>query len=220
MTDSSLFAPLLPPCVKIAEMDPRDSSIGALEPAEQRVVADAVPHRQREFAAGRQLAHGLIGDLGYPRTPLLAHPDRSPRWPEGLVGSITHCEGRVAVAVGRSSEVMGIGIDIEPCAPLPAELGPLVLTADERRRVDAWSAEDGSLRSRWVFSAKEATYKAVYPLTRKVLEFSDLEVFGGPMGFVSVLRRQAPPFPEGTSFVGHRAAVGGYMANAVVLRPT
>ncbi|MEU6229762.1 4'-phosphopantetheinyl transferase superfamily protein [Streptomyces sp. NPDC047042] len=114
---------------------------------------------------------------------------------------------------------MGIGIDIEPCAPLPSELDPLVLTADERWRADAGSAEERGLRTRWVLSAKEATYKAMYPLTRKALEFSDLEVLWGPRGFVSVLRCPAPPFPEGTSFAGHSAAAGGYIANAVALRP-
>ncbi|WP_191134036.1 4'-phosphopantetheinyl transferase family protein [Streptomyces sp. col6] len=214
---SSLLAPLLPAYVGVAEAEPAHESIGLLDAAELRVVEDAIPSRQREFAVGRQLAHRLMAELGHARESLLPHPDRSPRWPEGVVGSITHCATRVAVAVGRSADVRGLGIDVEPCVPLPADLDPLILNAEEARRREAGNDEERRLRSRWVFSAKEATYKAMYPLTRRVLEFAHLEVFWSPDGFTSELRCAAPPFPKGALFSGRSSTAGGYITHAVVI---
>ncbi|MBK3576486.1 4'-phosphopantetheinyl transferase superfamily protein [Streptomyces sp. MBT65] len=217
MTTSTLFEPLLPSCVLVAEMDPRDGLISALAPAERGAIADAVPHRQREFAAGRQLAHRLIGELGLASGAILSHADRSPAWPAGIVGSITHCPNRIAVTVARATDVEGIGIDIEPSTPLPDGLEPLVLATEESRRFTGLSAEERALRSRWVFSAKEATYKAIYPLTGKVLEFADLVVSWEAGGFVAVLRCAAPPFRLGTRFVGRCAVEDGYIATVVVI---
>lgn len=217
MARPSFFESLLPPCVRVAEMDPSEGRIWALAAEERAAVSDAVPHRQREFAAGRQLAAGLMDELGLPRVPLIAHADRSPVWPDGVVGSITHCPSRVAVAVVRAADAGGIGIDIEPSTPLPEGLEPLVLTAEEAGQFIGRPSMEQALRGRLVFSAKEATYKAVYPLTKQVLEFADLAVSWEAGRFVAVLRRAAPPFRTGTRFAGSWALHHGYIGTAVVL---
>ena len=47
----------------------------------------------------------------------------------------------------------------------------LIATPQELRRI-----ADDPLRGRLLFAAKEAVYKAVYPLDRVFLEFHDIEV--------------------------------------------
>jgi len=78
----------------------------------------------------------------------------------------------VAVAaVGRSRDAGAIGIDIEPAEPLPAELLDMVATPIERLKI-----ADDPYRGRLLFVAKEAVYKAVYPLDQTFLEHHDVEV--------------------------------------------
>lgn len=40
-------------------------------------------------------------------------------WPDGVVGSMTHCDGYRAAAVAHAGEVLGVGIDAEPHFPFP-----------------------------------------------------------------------------------------------------
>ncbi|MFF4689931.1 hypothetical protein [Streptomyces sp. NPDC001307] len=44
---------------------------------------------------------------------------RAPRWPEGIVGSMTHCAGYHAAAVARGRSVAALGVDGEPHGPSP-----------------------------------------------------------------------------------------------------
>ena len=72
----------------------------------------------------------------------------------------------------RGARVLaGLGVDVEPAEPLPADLVDLVLSVAEQRETKA----DG-VRRRLVFAAKEAVYKAIHPLDGTPLEYSDIEV--------------------------------------------
>src|SRR5918992_849287 len=84
---------------------------------------------------------------------------RAPRWPAGVVGSMTHCVGYRAAAVARSDELCGIGIDAEPHAALPGAVLDLVLRDEERERLRALADSSPDLHwDRVVFCAKEAVY--------------------------------------------------------------
>ncbi len=88
------------------------------------------------------------------------------------MGSITHCSTHVAVAVAEGSRLRSIGCDVEPALALPREVVDRVLTPAERAALpcaEPWW-------ERLVFCAKEAAYKAQFPLTRQLLEFHDVEV--------------------------------------------
>ena len=79
----------------------------------------------------RTCARIALGRLGLPPAPLLSGPKREPLWPDGVVGSITHCDGYRAVAVARADQLASIGIDAEPHAELPAGiLARIALPAD------------------------------------------------------------------------------------------
>ena len=55
--------------------------------------------------------------------------------------------------------------------PLPPDMLELIATPQELHKI-----ADDPLRGKLLFAAKEAVYKAVYPLDRVFLEFRDIEV--------------------------------------------
>jgi 4'-phosphopantetheinyl transferase EntD len=182
------------PASASAEMfsDAPESTMFSVEAA---AVAGAVAERRREFGTVRYCARKALRRLGVPPVPIIPDPDRAPRWPAGVVGSMTHCAGYRAAVVARSRELGGVGIDAEPHAPLPAEAGDLVLREEERQRLFALAGADPSLHwDRIAFCAKEAVYKAWFPLTRGWLDFSDVSVTVHLDGtFQARLRVPAPP---------------------------
>jgi 4'-phosphopantetheinyl transferase EntD len=146
----------------------------ALLPEEAAMVARAVEKRRREFATGRDCAHRALELLGAPAGPVLAGNRGEPLWPPGVVGSITHCRGYRGCAVAATSAITAIGIDAEPDEPLPEGLVERVAGAEERTGLaELAGAEPAIAWDRLLFSAKEALYKAWYPLTERWLGFED-----------------------------------------------
>ncbi|MEU3947833.1 4'-phosphopantetheinyl transferase superfamily protein [Streptomyces sp. NPDC029526] len=149
----------------------------ALFEAERRQVAGVLPARRAEYATVRRVARACLAELGVRPAALVRGTDGAPRWPAGTVGSLTHCRGYRAAAVARSRDADGVGIDAEPCAPLPARVLAGVTSAAERAHL----AELGAVRRdvpwcRVLFSAKEAYYKVWYPAMGSWLGFDDAEV--------------------------------------------
>lgn len=97
-----------------------------------------------------------------------------PRWPADVVGSITHCHGYRACAVACSGAVASLGIDAEPNAPLPDGVLDDVAHGRELELVSAGADELDV--GRLLFSAKEAVYKAWFPLAGRRLGFDEVEL--------------------------------------------
>ena len=76
---------------------------GGLFPEEEALVAGAVTKRREEFAAGRNAARAALAGLGPPPCPLLRAGRRAPAWPQGIVGSITHCSGFCCAVVAPAA---------------------------------------------------------------------------------------------------------------------
>nr|ASV46742.1 4'-phosphopantetheinyl transferase [uncultured bacterium] len=164
---------LLPAVVACAEAfdDPPDEPCF---PGEEDLIAGAVPGRRREFITARRCARDALGRLGHPPAPIRPGPKREPLWPDGVVGSITHCAGYRAAAVARTAEVASVGIDAETHDPLPEGVYGLVAVPDERPMLDDLAAADNGVHwGRLLFSAKESVYKAWYPLTGRWLGFEE-----------------------------------------------
>ena len=136
---------------------------------EALVTARAVKARRDEFHTGRRLARAALGRLGCAPTVLPVREDRTPIWPSGFRGSISHSRLLCVAHVGRERDLLGVGIDIEPATPLPSELTTLVCRPDE----DLGGAELTSLLR---FIAKEAFFKAYFPEARSFLDFHDVHV--------------------------------------------
>jgi 4'-phosphopantetheinyl transferase EntD len=171
----SLIATLVPASASAeAFSDVPESTMFSDEAA---AVAGAGAERRREFGTVRWCARKALRQLGVSAVPILPDQDRAPRWPVGVVGSMTHCAGYRAAVVARSAELRGVGIDAEPHAALSAEVLDLVLRDEERARLVTLAAADPALHwDRIVFCAKEAVYKAWFPLTGRWLDFDDVSI--------------------------------------------
>ncbi|HEX6272635.1 MAG TPA: 4'-phosphopantetheinyl transferase superfamily protein, partial [Polyangiaceae bacterium] len=171
-----------------------------LFPEEEALVARAVEKRRLEFAKGRECARSALASFGLGDAPLLAGETREPLWPADVVGSITHTRGLCAAAVARSARYRGIGIDAEPAEPLDDDLARRVC-ADEEAALSSSGLERGVV-FRLVFSAKEAVYKCVFPITRRFLGFDDVHVRLTGDAFRAFLRVDSAPFRRGDEFEG------------------
>jgi 4'-phosphopantetheinyl transferase EntD len=167
-----LFAELLPASVATAEscaVVPENE----LWPAERALIAGAAAVRRAEFATARVCARRALTALGGAVEPILRGPAREPVWPEGIVGSITHCSGFHAAAAASAGEFLAIGIDAEEDAPLPEGVLEEIALPGEWGRV---AGSEVNL-DRLLFSAKESLYKAWFPLTHEWLGFDEARVF-------------------------------------------
>ena len=167
----------MPPEVVVAEVFGAGYDDGEIFPAEFAAVAAAVPKRRGEFTAARVCAHLALERAGFPATPILSGPSREPLWPDGVVGSLTHCDGYRACAVGLADAIAAIGIDAEPHAALPDGVLPMVAGEPERAELDVLAAADpATCWDRILFCAKESVYKAWFPATGRWLGFGDAAV--------------------------------------------
>jgi 4'-phosphopantetheinyl transferase EntD len=149
-----------------------DAVDDALFDDERAAVAGAVGKRVREFGAGRFAARCALGDLGLEPCSIPRADDRRPCWPSGVVGSISH-GGDVAVAgLASSRRFAGLGVDLEVAGRVTGPLHARLFTATERSRYERRPGDWATL----LFSAKEAVYKAVNPLTGRYIGFQEVEV--------------------------------------------
>jgi 4'-phosphopantetheinyl transferase EntD len=201
-----------------------DEALYPLYPEETKQLVGCVEKRQREIAAGRRCARRALAQLGIANFPVLAGPDRAPIWPETIVGSITHtdgcADGYCGVAVGEQRKFAGIGIDAEPRLPLPDELWSWIL--DQNERQEALQSAEPGIYARLVFSAKETTYKALYPSLKRILEFSDVHVDiklddGLFLACLTRIVGSQPDVPANVPFVGRLVTDGELIVTAMAL---
>ncbi|MFJ6694605.1 4'-phosphopantetheinyl transferase [Streptomyces sp. NPDC091272] len=200
-----------------------DTGDDELFPEERAAVATAGAGRRREFTTVRHCARAALGGLGLPPVPLLPDAHGAPRWPDGVVGSMTHCRGYRAAAVARRGEVRSLGIDAEPHRPLRDGVLETVSVPGERERHAALARLHPAVCwDRLLFCAKEAVYKAWFPLTRTWLDFSDVRVTFDPAAgrFAAEVRdevaRGAQDAPA--SYTGRWTAGADLLLTAVVVR--
>ena len=220
----SLVGRVLPTSVQATELVGA-ATLGGLYPQEEELVARAVETRRREFATGRRCARAALGRLGYPPVPLLPGAGGAPVWPAGVRGSLTHCPGYAAAAVGSAGSITAIGIDAEPDEALPDGVLDLVATAAER----AWLAGPGAPEGadagphwdRLLFSAKESAYKAWFPVVGEWIEPQQTEIrFGPGDGTFTVHLGRGGLNDDGrpvTRLPGRWASGAGLLLTAVVL---
>ncbi|MFD3572173.1 4'-phosphopantetheinyl transferase [Streptomyces sp. NPDC058667] len=200
-----------------------ESAVRELFPEEAAAVARALPKRRQEYAVVRMCARRAMGALGVEAVALVAGERGAPRWPAGLVGSMTHCAGYRAAVVGRVSDYRGLGIDAEPNAPLDDDVLEFVSLPRERARLRELAASAPEVRwDRLLFSAKEAVFKVWYPLTRRELDFGDADVRIDPETGTFTARISLPDHgPDGDRLKvleGRWLCRDGLVVTAVALR--
>jgi 4'-phosphopantetheinyl transferase EntD len=166
---------ILPPAAVAAELfgdEPAD-----LFPAEEAVIARAVGKRRREFTSVRVCARRALAALGQPPAPLVPGERGAPRWPDGITGSMTHCDGYRGCVLARTADLASVGLDAEPNDVLPDRVDRVVMLPAERTHIARLAAaRPGVCWDRLLFSAKEAVYKAWYPVTGRWLGFEQASI--------------------------------------------
>ena len=198
-------------------------------PDEEPLIERSVAKRRNEFITVRHCARLAMQELGLPPAPILKGEKGEPQWPAGVVGSLTHCQGYRGAVVGRRASadpttgVRSVGIDAEPHDVLPDKVLEAISLPAERHEIVALPG--GLHWDRILFCAKEATYKAWFPLTRRWLGFEDAHItfevddHGTAGTFVSRIlidpaARSGPPLHE---LAGRWSVAGGLALTAIVL---
>jgi len=215
---ASAISSLFPPGAYVVFTD------GSLDPEplredEEAAVRRAVAGRRREFAWGRTCARRALGALGFPDTTLPSLPDRSPAWPHGVVGSITHCVGFVGAVVAPGQRLAGIGFDAEVATPLPEDVIHLVCTPEERIWVERAPPPGVADWPKFLFSAKEAVHKCIAPGSGVMLDLRDVTIVPDPVGGTYSVQwaRAVPPrtgAPDLGSIRGRFSSNGDFVFSA------
>ena len=128
-------------------------------------IESSVFKRRAEFLAGRVMAAIAQRALGCNAKTIHIGPQRSPVWPDGLKGSITHtAEHCAALLVAGGSHYYGSGIDIEPILTgeaLDAVSGMVMQPGDYRCIKELDIAFNTAVTL--IFSARETLFKALFP---------------------------------------------------------
>ena len=191
-----------------------------LLPGERDVMRHAVERRRAEFAAVRGCARRALARLGVAGGAILPGGGGAPVWPPDVVGSMTHTDGYCAAAVASATQVRALGIDAELHDRLEEGVRDLVLSDAERMGLGA--LPPGTCWDMVSFSAKEAVFKAWYPLTRSRLGFQDVVLRIDPERgtfLARVLPVAATPgaAPPGVSFQGRFALQDPLILTAVAV---
>lgn len=128
--------------------------------------------RQSEHLAGRIAAVYALRTVGEKSVPGIGE-NRTPLWPTGLYGSISHC-GQTAIAIVSHSPV---GIDIEEVmnVSLAKSLAEQVASSTELTNLHA-APIPFPLALTLAFSAKESLYKALSARYPQLIHFHDAVV--------------------------------------------
>ncbi|MCO1574762.1 4'-phosphopantetheinyl transferase superfamily protein [Crossiella sp. SN42] len=208
---------LLPDGVHAAEVV-GDDPTAYLLPEEHAAVERAVERRRKQYTQARTCARRALAALGLPEQPILRGPKREPLWPNGIVGSITHCEGYCAAAVADRAGIRSVGIDAEIHDVLPPGVQRMVAVPAEQEWLAG--AGDGLHWDRVLFSAKESVYKAWFPITGAWLGFQDAELtFDREGGFRARILIE-PPVVDGyrvDGFTGRYLVRDGLVLTSVVV---
>jgi 4'-phosphopantetheinyl transferase EntD len=209
---------ILPPGVKSAEAF-NDLLPSPLFAEEEALLTRSTDKRRREFATARACARRALGELGLPPIAVLPGERGAPQWPVGVVGSMTHCGGYRAAAVAWVEDLTTIGIDAEPALPLPHGVLGMITSSEERALLSGLAdVAPAVCWDRLTFCAKEAVYKAWFPLTKRWLGFKDAVVEIDRDGtFIARLLVTDPRVVDG--FTGRWLVRDGLLLAAIAVLP-
>ncbi|WP_038913026.1 4'-phosphopantetheinyl transferase family protein [Dickeya zeae] len=154
------------------------SQAGIPVPAE---IARSVPKRRAEYLAGRYLAQNVMSRLGVEGYVLTSAPDRSPQWPAGIVGSLSHNVDSVLCAAHRCDQDMTcVGLDIETrmSGERADNLWPGIADEMEYDWLHSHAPIPFASMLTLSFSAKESLFKALYPQVKRYFDFLDVRMVG------------------------------------------
>jgi len=177
----------------------------------------SVAKRQAEYLAGRVCARAALQRLDGRDYVPGTHADRSPIWPAGIHGSITHGKGWAAAVVAADGACRGLGLDQEALlddARAERLMGE-ILTPPERERLHRSQL---GLTVTLTFSLKESLFKALYPLTRQRFYFEHAEVLAWSAdghARLRLLTDLSPQWQHGAEVEGQFCSQDGHLLSLI-----
>ncbi|HEY4073762.1 MAG TPA: 4'-phosphopantetheinyl transferase superfamily protein [Herbaspirillum sp.] len=159
----------------------------------------ASPKRKTDYLAGRHYAVAALRAAGCEdATPPAMGEDRLPQWPAGWLGSITHSNGEAMAAVGNAGVTRLLGIDVETLID-PASVDGIAALVALEGELALFEDHTPSQALTLLFSAKESLYKALYPDTRRFMDFSAARILALDAGslILSLTEDWHPAWPAG-----------------------
>ena len=213
-----MIRPLFAADLAVAVTDPLGRNPEPLPPESACLSPRAIDKRRREFAAGRHAAHQAMQMLDHPVAPVLLAKDRSPIWPDGLIGGLTHTRSCAVAVLGRHGAIRAVGVDAEEDTPLKDAL--LAEICSDRERAWLATQTDPLRLAKLIFSAKEAAYKCQYRLSETLFGFDRFETeWDLPRGrFRACFTADTAPFEKGDVLRGRFAIGHGLIVTGTELR--
>lgn len=215
---ADLTRSVFPRGIAVAARDPRLLP-EVTDASEESAVSGAVPRRRAEFHAGRTAARAAMIELDVPPRPVPSGADRAPLWPNGVVGSISHCRSACVAVLGHGRDWAAIGVDLEESAKLSEDLVEVVCGKTEIAWLDTLDPQGRGIMAKLIFCAKEATYKAQYSVTGAIFGFDHLEITIDRLEarFDARFLQPAGRFAEGTVLPGRYAHAAGVLVTGMAL---
>ena len=191
------FVSIVPPEVACVEKPAGlPGAVEALHPLEVPIIQNFASRRAAEFAEGRACVREALRlfsqctvtpqGRALSEAPILRAENRAPVWPEGIVGSITHCEGIRAAAIADATRLEGLGIDAEPVQELSRAVASEVLLSEELAEARSEEFLPRVEAETTMFSAKESLFKVWSPATGRWLGFEEARVRIEPDGRLDI----------------------------------
>lgn len=158
---------------------PKAISEGELLPEESQLIAGSTsPERRQNFTAGRIAARRALARLipGTTPGPVLRGESNEPLFPIGVRGSISHCDHLACAVVTSHPQIIGVGVDLEARnRTINSRVVERITSPTER---EFYRLLDSAEKNLWikVFCAKEALFKACFPVILREFSFQDIDV--------------------------------------------
>ncbi len=170
------LAQALGPEIGVGLAETRAGNPENLWPTERTSILAAVSKRQSEYAAGREAARQALAKIGHAPVAIPSAPDRSPIWPDQVVGSLAHTDDVCVAVAAWKRHTPALGIDMEPDQAMDDSLWPHICAPHELAALNTLPPGLKGRHATRLFCAKEAFYKWQYPQTGQLLEFHDVQI--------------------------------------------
>lgn len=163
----------------------------------------AAPKRQAEYLASRWLAGTIFSRYGISDFILTNNADRSPRWPAGFTGSLSHSAGTAFLLADHQGRLTGNDVEQWVSHTTADEITDLLMNEQEKSLLKACSLP-WPVAVTVLFSLKESLYKALWPIVGRYIDFlqAEITVFDPNSGHASLRLRESlgETLPQGRHF--------------------
>lgn len=151
--------------------------------------------RKREFCSGRMAGRNALARINIKGDLIPRLKNGIPLWPEGSCGSLSHSDTHACAVVANSNDYLGVGVDLESISSTKqlSRLRTQFLRTEEK--------ELTAYQALVAFSAKEALFKMLFPMTQEYFGFHSAQVICFSKNAVTLLLTQdVGAFSRGSEF--------------------